>query len=275
MEDSNNPNINDIYLVPTNMTAFISYNHFKDMKMTGSKTNDSFDSLKLQWSKVNKQSDSAEEIFSRIESKYIGTHPNSFVSARELAYYKRTWKLDKVQQLYNNLNDKVKNSWSGKDVKVAITEIEENSPGKKAKDFRTTDVNGKVIDLSNFRNGYVLLDFWASWCEPCRKSTPHLIQLYKKYRNRGFSVIGVSVDHDVNAWKKAIQQDSINIWYNILSTSINPKTSKDSKSVNDKFGVKVFPTKILIDKNGTIIGRFTGADDDIELDKKLSTIFRG
>jgi thiol-disulfide isomerase/thioredoxin len=276
MDDAENPNITNFFLEPGNITASVAYNHFKEIKITGSKTQKEFELLQRQYTTIDKNSDSLEEKFSKISSQFINAHPGSYVSAFELMSHKTRWSIDSVKLLYNNLSPFIQNSFYGKKTKETIDEIDDNSAGKMAKEFNTTDINGNSISLSNFKSRYVLLDFWASWCVPCREGTPHLIELFKKYNNQGLDIIGVSVDKDIDDWKKAIKKDGITIWYNVLSgEKINThKAMESSQSISKKFGVQVFPTKILIDKTGIIIGRYTGTDDEAALDKKLSGLFK-
>lgn len=273
MEDSKNPNITFLFLETGLMTALAVYNNFKAMHVTGSRNNDAFDSLNIQWNSVDKNSDSVEKVFNRIDSQFIVSNPDLFVSAHELSLYRRIWDLQKVKSLYDNFSDNVKNSWSGREIKNAIIEIEDNSPGKIAKQFSITDINGKKLNLQDFRTGYLLLDFWASWCGPCRESTPKLIVLYKKYHQKGLNIIGVSVDDDVKDWKQAVAKDGVSIWYNILSNARFRET-KGHESINQLYGVFIYPTIILIDRKGVIIGRFTGTENESELDMKLISLFK-
>lgn len=147
-----------------------------------------------------------------------------------------------------------------------------------AKEFNTDDINGNAVILSNFKGKYVVLDFWGSWCVPCRQSTPHLIELFKKYHDNGLDIIGVAEEFDGTgaAWKAAIKKDGTDIWYNVLSgiTIDKDKGIDNAQSLVKKFGVHVFPTKILVDRTGVISGRYEGTDDEAALDKKLSEIFK-
>lgn len=278
MDDAENPNITDFYLEPKNMTALLSYNHFKQAKITNSKTQLEYEKLNKQYATIDKKSDSLYEKFSKVSYQFIAAHPNSYVSAFQLTLYKTRWPVDSVKLLYNNLSPSIRNSFDGKEIKETISEIDDNSAGKRAKEFSATNVNGSLISLSDFKNKYVLLDFWGSWCVPCRQSTPHLIDLFKKYHNNDLDIIGVAEEYDGTgaAWKTAIKKDGTDIWYNVLS-GLNIDKDKgvdNSQSIVKKFGVHVFPTKILIDRTGIIIGRYEGTDNEAVLDKKLSEIFK-
>src|SRR5690606_35082369 len=111
----------------------------------------------------------------------------------------------------------VQNSADGKELAAEIAKLKSGSVGATATDFSGMDIQGKPLKLSDYRGKYVLLDFWASWCVPCRKGNPHLLQLYGKYKKKGFEIIGVS-DDDSNekAWRKAVDQDKIGVWKHVL-----------------------------------------------------------
>lgn len=211
-----------------------------------------------------------------IVHQFIVRHYNSYVSAYELNGYRSSWPIDSVRKFYSKFSPEVKNCPYGKAIWELIASIDDNSPGKAAKNFISADVNGKIINLANFKGHYVLLDFWASWCVPCRQSIPHLKELFSKYSNSGFAVIGIADDdYTKNAWLQAIKKDQTELWPNVLRGRVETKNGPDiSNSINDKYGVHVLPTKILIDKNGMIIGRYTGIDDADALDKKLAEVFK-
>lgn len=272
MDDAENLNITDLYLEPKSMTALLSYNHFKEIKLTGSKSQREYEKLNKEYTAIDEKSDSLYEKFSKINYRFIATHPASYVSVFQLMLYKTRWPVDSVESLYNNLSLSIRNSFYGKKIKETISEIDSNSVGKMAKEFNTTDINGNPVILSNFKRKYVILDFWGSWCLPCRQSSPHLVDLFKMYHNTGLEIIGVAEEYDETgaAWKAAIKKDGTDIWYNILSWLNIDKP----QSLVKEFGVNVFPTKILIDKTGIIIGRYEGTEGEEALDKKLDQIFK-
>ncbi|MEO6894522.1 MAG: TlpA disulfide reductase family protein [Ginsengibacter sp.] len=277
MDDAKNPNIVDFFLEPATMTATVKYDHFKAIKISGSKTQVEYEMLQKQYDEIDKNADSLSIKFSDVTRKFIINHPSSILSAFELWLYKTRWPIDSVNSLYTKLDASVQNSFYGTEVKETIEEIENNSVGRKAKEFKTTDINGKKIGLSDFKGKYVLLDFWGSWCVPCRQSMPHLITLFKKYHESGLEIIGVAEEYDSAdlAWRDAVKKDETYIWYNVLSSPLidTDQNKKDSSSIVKKFGVHIFPTKILIDKTGLIIGRYIGTEDEPALDKKLNELF--
>jgi len=108
------------------------------------------------------------------------------------------------------------------------------------------NVNDSIINLSSFKGKVVLVDFWASWCGPCRATNPSVVRLYKKYKDRGFEVFGVSIDDKKNAWLKAIKQDKIKY------TQVNDAGGWYSK-VAIAFKIEAIPASFLLDKNGNVV----------------------
>lgn len=209
---------------------------------------------------------------------YIKKHPNSAVSAAQLRFFVSSVDLVELQSIYDQMGPEIRNSVNGQELAEEITKLKSGSPGSTATDFSGMDINGKPLKLSEYRGKYVLLDFWASWCVPCRKGNPHLLQLYSKYKKKGFEIIGIS-DDDSNpkAWKKAVDQDRIGVWKHVLrGLKATPQGDFDkSEDRSEAYGIHTLPTKILIDPNGVIVGRYGGgggSDDD--LDAKLKSVFK-
>ena len=139
------------------------------------------------------------------------------------------------------------------------------STGAIAPDFIQPDMLGSSVKLSSFRGKYVLLDFWASWCLPCRRENPNLVNLYHRYSNKNFTIISVSIDWDKQDWLQAITKDNMT-WINVSEL----KGSKGSL-VTKMYGVMSIPDNYLIDPYGKIIGKRLLGD---ELNMRLENLLK-
>jgi peroxiredoxin len=122
---------------------------------------------------------------------------------------------------------------------------EATKEGNVAPDFTLTSTDGKEVALSSYKGKYVLVDFWASWCGPCRKENPNVVKAYNAYNAKGFEVLSVSVDDNEAKWLEAIKEDGLT-WTQVRDTD---------KSVGTQYNVKQIPTTILLDKEGVIIAK--------------------
>lgn len=155
-------------------------------------------------------------------------------------------------------------------IKVSLAKMQENMSkvpiGSKAVDFAQNDPNGKSVSLSSFKGKYVLVDFWASWCKPCREENPNVLKAYEKYKSKGFTVLGVSLDNASAkaAWVKAIQVDGMP-W-----TQISDLKGFENAAAK-LYDVKSIPQNFLVDPNGVIVGKNLRGED---LQLKLASIFK-
>ena len=128
---------------------------------------------------------------------------------------------------------------------VPLTASAQMNTGKTASELSLPDRDGNVLKLSDLKGKVVLIDFWASWCGPCRKNNPHLVKLYQKYHEKGLEIYGVSLDNDHRSWQAAVQQDQIN-WIQV----IDDKGWEASSAL--AYGVDMIPSSFLIDRDGVI-----------------------
>jgi peroxiredoxin len=129
---------------------------------------------------------------------------------------------------------------------VANSGIAQANVGQIAPEISLPNSTDSAINLSSFKNKVVLIDFWASWCMPCRASIPNVVRLYKKYKNKGFAVYGISIDADKNEWLTAVDHDKITY------TQVNDKTGWNSV-IATKYNVNAIPSTFLLDKTGKIV----------------------
>lgn len=175
---------------------------------------------------------------------------------------------EEVKEIYAQLpvesqkNDRVVQVMNDIRIKESI------QPGKPAPDFTLKTPEGENLSLTDLRGKIVLVDFWASWCKPCRASFPHMKELYKKYNSKGFEVLGITNDTNHNAWKKAIKDDGIP-WLNVADEFPTEGPVRTAKVITS-YGMDYLPSTVLIDKEGIIIAKLLHGD---ELDKKLEELF--
>ncbi len=209
---------------------------------------------------------------------YVKKYPSSALAANFLCMNTGRMTLEQLKEAYNKLDETAKQTSAGKEIAAEIATLDRVAPGNPAPEIAKNDlVTGKPFALSSLKGKVVLLDFWASWCVPCRKSNPHVKALYEKYRKKGFDVVYVA-DNDSRPEEalKAIDQDGIRKYHHVLR---GLKTLKDangkmtgydkSEDVSEQYAIHFLPTKYLIDREGKIIGKVT----DEELDAKLKEIF--
>jgi thiol-disulfide isomerase/thioredoxin len=138
------------------------------------------------------------------------------------------------------------------------------APGKEAPEIEMNLPDGKPLKLSSLRGNYVLIDFWASWCGPCRKENPNVVRIYEKYKNKGFTIYSVSIDHNRDNWLAAIEKDKLT-WKNHVSSLQGWQTP-----ILKEYGVNGVPFTVLLDKEGKIIETNLRGE---HLENKLREIF--
>ena len=288
-----------IFIEPSVLKIKILSNPFTVSVLSGSKTNLEYDSLQKnkiileeKYKKIiiafaeKKDNEDRDELEKKLEPYYEGlqqldfaffaAHPQSFATGFLLQQYHRTLTADSLQLYYNAMGKTLKESIYGDKLKDVIQRKKSRRSGSKAPDFSSVSNTNQIISLSNFTGQYLILDFWAHWCVPCRQSSPNLIKLFNKYHNKGLEIISVADDDFTqNEWKKAIENDKVGIWCNILRGLKKDTLGEIDKtnSINDIYNVSLLPTKILIDQLGMIIGTYVGTEADEKLEKKLQKIF--
>ncbi|SEM03889.1 Thiol-disulfide isomerase or thioredoxin [bacterium A37T11] len=219
---------------------------------------------------IMEKMDSTMHVFNSKEHQiyldFILQHPNSFVSLDVLKYISGTSPdYPKTAPLFYGLAKAIRLTPSGKSYDQLLKGMKATAVGQMAPDFVQNDPSGHPIRLSALRGQYVLVDFWASWCVPCRAENPNLVNAYKKYHGKGLEILSVSSDdqNGKKSWLAAIQKDGL-IWKNVSDL----KGRKNAAAA--LYSIKAIPQNVLLDKTGKIIAKNLRGD---ALTKKLEELF--
>lgn len=185
----------------------------------------------------------------KVVTEFVKAYPNSLRAAMAIyenyAYYAEA---SDVQPLYDMLSPQIKNSPKGIEVKKLIDTYSNVAIGKEAPEISQGTPDGKTLNLSSLHGKYVLVDFWASWCGPCRRANPGIVDAYNQYKDKGFTIYGVSYDTKKDRWEKAIKDDKLK--WNQVSDLQGWKNS-----TSNQYGIKAIPSNLLLDKDGKIIAK--------------------
>jgi peroxiredoxin len=185
-----------------------------------------------------------------LQKAYIMANPNSEYSLRAVVELAGAVINLEVEPFFNALSEKIRQSEIGTKFGKLIAAAKQTGVGQQAPDFAEADVTGKAVRLSDFRGMYVLIDFWASWCGPCRVENPNVVKNYNQYKDKNFTVLGVSLDRpgSKQAWIKAIEADGL-VWKQVSDLKFWDGTAVKL------YGIQTIPQNILVDPSGKIIAK--------------------
>ena len=201
--------------------------------------------------------------------EFVKKYPGTYAAMEVFATYAPELSENEMAKEFAALPDTYKSIGQGKVLREKIKNTNITEIGNPAIPFSQKGYDGNMVDLAALKGKVVVIDFWGSWCGPCRKSFPHLKEIYSKYKEKGFEIIAVAQEYGTGekerkSWTKAIQEDQTN-WLQVL----NDPSQID---IGKAYGVNIYPTKILIDKDGVIRGRYAG--DDKGFEEKLAELMK-
>jgi len=288
IEGSNNEL--NLFLDNSNITIDATNSGLDRATISGSKENDLYASFnktvkpylvteddvnqysKYETAKDNDKLKKMQALFDDKETKrtavvkqFVAQNPDAKASAYLTIVYLSELPYQQLMDAYQQLSVRVKESAYGKYLQKLLVRSAKTAVGRNAEDFVQNDASGNPVHLSSFRGKYLLIDFWASWCEPCRLENPYLVSAYKKYNSKGFDILSVALEQPDGKenWTKAISNDGLS-WTNV----------SDFKYFNNdvavQYGISNIPANLLLDKEGKIIAKNLSTE---ELEKKLEGLF--
>lgn len=217
------------------------YERYDQFKATASQ-----DSIELNKYRVEYQKLEQDETDLAVD--YIVNHPGSFPSLNTLERFSRRLKLRQIEELFDSLDDRIKQTFDGKEFRRQIDRMNAVQIGKIAPDFSARDTTGNMVSLTSLKGKYLLLDFWASWCGPCRNENPYVVKAYQKFKAKNFEILGISLDDETTKekWLKAIKEDQL--------TWLQVSDLKGWQSeIAELYHVRGIPQNFLLDPKGVII----------------------
>ena len=280
-----NEKVRQLMVEPGNITVALTGEDYSNAEITGSPLTMEMDSLNAIQKEVYDQLIPMREQFAaaqgdsvamaELEQKYtalmnqvkdaqvnfVKTHTSSLYAPVVMSRLKSNMSLDEIKEIYNAWTPEVQAADEATAKYIAA--LENIQPGAKAPDITGKDQDGNEVSLSGLKGKVVLVDFWATWCGPCRASLPHVKEVYEKYNGKGLEVLAVSLDRSEEPWKEYIANSGMGTekYVNIYDQPVNNA---------DNYAIQYIPSKFIIDAEGNMVGRFDGEE---ELDAKLAEIF--
>ena len=285
----------EVFLQNDNMTINGELSNLANASVTGSAVQEDFNVFKQQFLPyINKlkelgayinaepdarRKDSLLKVYNMYKAQavtatnaFIKNKPASPVSSLLLVIMMPGFEsIDELEAKYAQLQSPAKKGTYARSIEKAISDTRQaqrmasvGQVGTHELDFVQTDVQGKNVSLSSFKGKYVLVDFWASWCRPCRAENPNVVNAYNQYKNKNFTVLGVSLDQAKPNWLQAIQADNLT-WTHVSDLQFW------NNAVAQLYHIQSIPANMLIDPTGKIIARDLRGED---LNRKLSELLK-
>ena len=279
-----------VFVENTNMTVVGKVDSLNFVKVTGSPTHDQYAKLNEQITEIIKKCNTlyqesraaiaagdtvkGREIMAEVERIYEGTNtlqedfvknnPASYLTPYILTQIQREKEVEELEAMVNALDPKLDSIPSILQLKEQIVKLKKVAVGQVAPDFTQNDPDGNPVKFSDVysQNDLTLLDFWAAWCGPCRQENPNIVAVYNDFNNKGFTILGVSLDQDRERWLKAISDDKLT-WTQVSDLKY---WQNEAAAL---YSVRSIPANVLVDQAGKIVGKNLRGED---LRKKLAEL---
>lgn len=209
---------------------------------------------------------SIEQELSLYEKGFMNSNPSSYIASLILERLLTTQKIlqPEAAAIFNGFDQKIKESVSGKKVNTIVSKpINPTAIGAKALNFEGPNPEGEILSLESLKGKVTIIDFWASWCRPCRIENPNLVRLYKRMHDKGLEIVGVSLDKSKVNWERAIEDDGLN-WNHVSSLQY----WKEPIAV--LYGVRSIPEAFVLNEDGVIVAKnLRGAQLDAKIEELL------
>ena len=201
-----------------------------------------------------------------LRHNFIVAHPHSYKALEEFAAVelRKGFNADQAEMLFSKFDEDLQNTDTGKLIAEKIAIGKRTAIGQEAMDFTQTRLDGEAFKLSSLRGKYVLIDFWAAWCKPCRAENPNVVKAYNKYKDQNFEIVGVSLDASKKQWENAVEKDGLP-WIHVSDL----KYWKNEVAV--QYDINSVPANLLIDPDGIIIAKNLRGE---ALTERLSQLFQ-
>ncbi len=277
-----------IFVEPADIKVTIDTGSAGKAEITGSATNDVYSEFKTRIKPLNVQMDSLNNLYrqykkandtaglNRIDTAadlldkkkkavvldFAMSNAHTVVAPYLIMNYAYWFDLPDLKSFIGVVDTNLNSTAYVQDIRKRIELLERTAIGQIAPDFTLNDTTGKAFTLSSLKGKYVLVDFWASWCGPCRRENPEVVKAYRSFHDKGFEILGVSLDTDHGKWTKAIRDDRL-AWYHV--SDLKGWFSEAGRL----YGIMSIPSNLLLDKDQKIIAKdLRGAD----LENKLAEV---